>query len=216
MTNSAVRNVHAALTALATMAMTLAFGVSTAVSAPAHCTRGDVQAIAQAGPQFGTRVLGVQPHGESAASTRKWVDCQFRLYDDNDENDPEVPHVFSEDDWIVGGVAPFIFYSEFPLVGGSRRSATAYMDTWTTRFYFGPASLADAELPEVSLTETSYADAQFPALGDRVVWKQVYVIFPAGSLAPGTYRFRSEDLVPDGFLAGEGVARGLIVITAAP
>lgn len=204
------------LSILAALMAVLVSGAPTVVAAPDHCTAGDVRAIARAGLQFGSRELGGQPHGVPAASTRKWADCQFRLYDDNDANDPEVAHVFSDTDWFIGAVADLIYYSEFPLVGGDRASAIAYMDTWTTHFFLGPKSVPDADLPEVSLTETSYRDTQFPGFGERVVWKQHYVVFPAGSLSPGVYHYRTKLVVPDGFLAGSFVARGDIVVTTGP
>ena len=191
-------------------------GAPSAVSAPDNCTSGDAQAIAQAGLQFAGRALGGQPHGEPAAATSKWSDCQFRLYDDNDEDNPEIAHVFSEDDWVVGAVAYFITDAELLLVGGTPRSATAYIDTWTTHLYFGPASLPDASLPEVSLATTSYKSTQLPGLGEKYIWRQVYAIMPAGSLAPGTYRYRMEQSIPDGPFAGTFEARGTIVITDAP
>ena len=91
------------------------------------------------GYQFGGQVARRPATRRSpAASTRKWADCQFRLYDDNDEDDPEVAHVFSDEDWIVGAISYFLYYSEFPLVGGTRADATAYMDTWTEHFYSVP------------------------------------------------------------------------------
>ena len=90
------------------------------------------------------------------------------------------------------------------------------MDTWTTRFYLGPASLPDASLPEVSLATTSYKSTQLPGLGEKYVWRQDYAILPAGSLAPGTYRYRLEQSIPDGPFAGTFEARGTIVITDAP
>jgi len=201
---------------LAATTVVLSPSVPAAVAAPDHCTRGDAQAIAEAGYQFGGRLLGGQPHGAPAASTRKWADCQFRLYDDNDDDNPEVAHAFSEDDWIVGAISYFLYYSEFPLVGETRADATAYLDTWTEHFYFGPASLPDANLPEVSLTKTAYRNMQLPGLGERTVWNHTYAIWPAGSLAPGTYRFRFEQLIPDGPFAGQFEARGTLMITDVP
>lgn len=206
------------LSMLAATSVVVSPGTTPASAAPDRCTRGDADAIVQAGGQFGTRVLGAQPHGATASSTRKWVECQFRLYDDNDEvaDDPEIAHVFSEDDWVVGAIAYFAFASEFPLFGGTREDATAYMDTWIEHLYFGPASLSDADLPEVTLNETSYRTVQFPALGERAVLTTTYIVWPAGSLAPGTYRFRFEQIIPDGPFEGAGEERGTIVITAAP
>jgi hypothetical protein len=206
----------AMLSILAATAVGPAAGAPIGVTAPDNCTHGDAEAIAQAGLQFAGRALGGQPHGEPAAATSKWSECQFRLYDDNDEDNPEVAHVFSEDDWIVGAVAYFITDSELILVGGTPRSATAYIDTWTTHLYFGPSSLPDASLPEVSLATTGYKSTQLPGLGEKYVWRQVYAIWPAGSLAPGTYRYRLEQLIPDGPLAGTFEARGAIIITDAP
>jgi hypothetical protein len=207
-------------TSLSVLSLVVAAGVmlapATALAAPDHCTRGDAQAIAQAGLQFGGRALGGQPHGEPAASTRKWTDCQFRLYDDNDQDDPEVAHVFSEDDWVVGAVASFVYYSEFPLVGGTRAAATDYLDTFVDHFYFGPASTPAADLPEVPLATTSYRAMQFPGFGERAVWNHVYVIFPAGSLSPGTYTYRLESSIPDGPFAGEFESTGTIVILTSP
>jgi hypothetical protein len=85
----------------------------------------DAQAIARAGLPFAGRALGGKPHGEPAASTRKWIDCQFRLYGDNDDANPEIAHVFSGDDWVVRAVACFIAPSQIRLVVGTGRSAAA-------------------------------------------------------------------------------------------
>ena len=65
------------------------------------------------------------------------------------------------------------------------------------------------------MAKTGYRNIQFPGFGERAVWNQMYVIWPPGSLSPGTYRYRFEQLVPGGPYAGTFEARGTIVITDA-
>jgi hypothetical protein len=82
-----------------------------------------------------------------------WQDCQFRFYDDNDEDDPEVPHVFSDKDYFIGAIALFEFYDAFQRPDFDRAAAVASLEAITTRVFFGPASIPDAALPELAVPE---------------------------------------------------------------
>jgi hypothetical protein len=145
-----------------------------------------------------------------------WVDCQFRLYDDNDDpsspDSPEVPHVFSTRDYVLGGIvifetreAPFEF---IPGPEFDRAGAIAGMKTWTDRVFWGPASVGDDALEEIPVTVGPYQDGVSPF--GAAVGNQRYFIFPPGSLAPGEYKWRYEQHAPP--YPDESV-RGSVVIT---
>ena len=202
------------LCALILMTAVLTVGVDTpATAATKPCSRGDAEAMARSGIQFGGRYLGGQPHGAPAASAHRWEDCQFRLYDDNDQDDPEVPHIFSDQDTFLAGIFYFLFDFEIDeFFGGDRKLAIADLESVSERFFFGPATLPDESLPEVPLTQTSYRGAQLPTIGGQLVYTHLYATFPAGSLVAGKYKYRFEQEY-----AGElFVARGVVTIVSSP
>ncbi len=187
--------------ALALMAVVLVSPASATQAKP--CSTGDAQIIANAGIQAVLERSGVT-HGPGST----WGNCQFRFYDDNDEDDPEVPHVFSDTDYFIGAIAQFEFYDTFQRPDYDRAAAIAFLETVTNRVFFGPASTPDAALPELALTETHYRDGVFVETGEHVVIGYRYHIFTPGSLAPGEYKWRFEEAGP----FGEGTNRGTIII----
>ena len=164
------------------------------VSQPSQpCSKGDAQIIANAGIQAVQQRSGVV-HGPGSS----YQDCQFRFYDDNDdEGAPEVPHVFTDKDYFIGAIALFEFYDSFQRPAYDRAGAITYLNTISTRVFFGPASMPDAALPELALTNTKYRDGVFIGDGIHAVIGYRYMIFTPGSLAPGEYkwRFEAKDLV---------------------
>lgn len=167
----------------------LAAAPSTAVADPGRtCSGGDARALAQAGPHFARKFL----ESSSSAAAGIWVSCQFRLYDDNEPEDdpdnPEIPHVFTVNDFFLAG----IFYFEDVGRDQHRNAAISVLGSHVSRFYFGPSSTPDAQLPQIQLTRTGYRGAVLPLVGGHVVWIHDYVIFEPGSLAPGDYHWRAE------------------------
>jgi hypothetical protein len=162
---------------------------STEAAAPGQeCTRGDAQAVAEAGPHFAKAFF----EGSPSAAAETWARCQFRLYDDNDPledpDNPEIPHVFTVNDFFLAG----IFYFEGIDPGQHRADAIASLDVAASRFYFGPSTTPDADLPQVPLTRTGYRDAVLPLFDGHNIWVHDYAIFEPGELAPGEYRWRAE------------------------
>jgi hypothetical protein len=145
-----------------------------------------------------------------------WEDCQFRFYDDNDDenspDNPEVPHVFSTRDYVLGGILIFEFrkgpYVFIPGPKFDRAAAIAEMKTIKDRIFWGPTTASDDALNEIPVTIGPYHDGLLP-LGPAV-GNQRYIIFPPRSLAPGKYKWRWEQVDP---LFGVGVYHGAVTIT---
>lgn len=207
---------------LALAALISITGISpTATTVPAapptaddRCTASDIQFVAHRNYDLFTLVFtdNGSPR-ENALAHHIAEDCQFRLYDDNDSEDnpdnPEVPHVFSEDDYFLGGIAFWYTLAELDEFGLSRAEAIADMKKFTEKVYWGPASATDAQLVPIDVATTPYRNE---VLGDEpLVGNHRYVLFKAGTLAPGTYQWRWEQSYP-----GEetSVSRGAVTITA--
>jgi len=199
---------------LALAALICVGGVSAPVTAsgPARdrCTFAEIQRFVHAGFEV-ARLSFNHPDASPGAAQADhiWDDCQFRFYDNNDEDNPEVPHVFSEDDYFLAGV--FIFYFHEDLSGEfDRADAIADMAKSTDRFFWGPSTATDSELQEMAITYGPYKDGLLP-LGPAV-GAHWYIIFPPGSQEPGEYRWRYEQ-----YYEGElgFVANGAVIITPA-
>ena len=134
-----------------------------AVAAPAgddRCTASDVQRLAHHIFDVVTLAWTDDGSAEEAQADHLFEDCQFRLYDDNDPEDnpdnPEIPHVFSEDDYFLAGISAGYTYAELEELGFTRAEAIAEMNKFTDRFFWGPATATDAELEEIKLASTPY------------------------------------------------------------
>lgn len=157
-----------------------------------RCTKGDVTALAKAGPHVAKAYFG----GSHSRHAMTWPRCQFRLYDDNDTgpapDNPEIPHVFTVNDYFLAGL--FLFDNR---PARERAAAIADFATVDIHFYFGPSHLSDAALPEIPLSRTCCGYVvlagpdPIPDFGGRNLWMHHYTIFKPGSLAAGTYRWRS-------------------------
>ena len=186
-----------------------------AVAAPAgddRCTASDVQRLAHHIFDVVTLAWTDDGSAEEAQADHLFEDCQFRLYDDNDPEDnpdnPEIPHVFSEDDYFLAGISAGYTYAELEELGFTRAEAIAEMNKFTDRFFWGPATATDAELEEIELASTPYLDA---FLGDDlIVGNHIYVLFKANKLDPGDYKWRWEVSFPG---EGTGVTYGAVTIT---
>lgn len=174
-----------------------------------HCTAGDVQGIAHAGFQGAQQNLF---NGRTTGLGGSWADCQFRLYDDNDAEEnpdnPEVPHIFTDMDYFLAGIAQFDFYDSFDRPDYDRDAAIEFLSSEVVdRVFWGPAAKSDADLEEIELTSTNYRDAVLDF--GHVVGNIRYHTFEPGSLAPGEYKWRWENTSTG---LEDFVARGVVVI----
>lgn len=183
------------IVAASLLASTLLFAGSPATAGgPVHqrCTKGDVTALAVAGPHVAKAYFG----GSQSRHGQIWPRCQFRLYDDNDTgagpDNPEIPHVFTVNDYFLAGI--FLFDNR-PV--RERKAAIADFAKVGIRFYFGPSNLPDAELREVPLRRVCCGYVvlagpdPIPDFGGLNLWIHHYAIFEPGSLDAGTYRWRA-------------------------
>jgi len=177
-----------------------------------RCTATDVQRIAHHFFDFATDWSG-DGSPEDLYADHLFVNCQFRLYDSNDPEDnpdnPEIPHVFSEGDYFLAGIAGWYTYAELEDLGFTRADAIAEMNKYTDRFFWGPATATDAELKEINLKSTPYLDG---FLGDDpIVGNHIYVIFKPNKHEPGEYKWRWEVS-----FAGEGTGYFYGAVTITP
>lgn len=202
-----------AVAALLSMAGTTAGAATHPPEPDTTCTFADVQLFASAGFEI-ARLHFSHPTGSDALHARAdhiWNECQFRFYDDNDvegsEDNPEVSHVFSEDDYILGGVFAFYFTSELSAEF-SRNDAIADLKTWTNQTYWGSSEIADEALPEITVTHGPYKSGILPF--GSAVGNHRYIIIAPRSHEPGEYKWRWEASAP-----GEEtiVVRGTVIIT---
>lgn len=166
------------------------------------CRKADVQSVAS-----GTIAVAKQSfRGGELGSAGAWS-CQFRLYDDNDENDPEVPHVFTADDWFLGGIFEWVSGSEMETLGFDHAAAVAYLDSIQERLFWREQGAEWVELP---LSQTSRRSVLAPWGEVLSVVQHRYHIFAAGSLEPGVYEWRWE--VDDPLSPPPGTAFGEVHI----
>src|SRR5688572_18010922 len=121
-----------------------------AAGAAGPCTRGAAQALLQ-GFGVATR-LGDRPVPPSLGID--YFRCQFRLYEDG------VTFTFSDQDYILGGIARFVTYDELEEFGWSRAEAIALLESITEEVEIATVvggNVGTFEL--VPLIVTSYRDA---------------------------------------------------------
>ncbi|TFD46355.1 hypothetical protein E3T55_17230 [Cryobacterium frigoriphilum] len=190
----------AALLSITGQSATAAPEAVTSPRADDRCTASDVQRIAHHFYDFGSDWTE-DGSPEAIYAAHLFEDCQFRFYDNNDPEDnpnsPEIPHVFSQGGYFLGGIANWFTASEFEAEGLTESEAVALMKTWTDRVFWGPATATDAELKEIKVATTPYGDAFLdeddPLAGKHSsVGNHRYVIFKANTLEPGDYRWRWE------------------------
>lgn len=165
---------------VAMTAIMLGVVVAPAGAADEICTSGDVQRMVGAMQQaFGT--------GSEAAER-----CQFRLYDGNDDvpDAPEVPHVFTDQDWVLAGILQWSPRDVLDEFGLKRADGVDYLtNDVVDRFFWGPKG---ETLDEIPLTHTNYRGFVFADGGGRLVGNHRYHVFAPGSLDPGEYEWRWE------------------------
>ena len=178
------------------VAACLLAGSAVAVGAQEEYLCGDTD-IAELS-QDGWGAVGEVYEGKSDGAAASWINCQFRFYDDNDRvpDDPEVPHVFTNDEPFVGGPFTWIADTDFGDYGvDSWEGAREVLESGavTVRLYWGPADAPD-DLAEVELIQTPYREQVAPIAAPGVVFlaDHRYHVFESGTLDPGTYAWRME------------------------
>jgi hypothetical protein len=193
--------------ALAVIIVFAVIGVTPANAGSDHCTQGDVQALANAGFQGASLNLGF---GSAAGVGGSWANCQFRLFDDNEDppDAPEIPHVFTDRDYVLGGIFEFEDYGFLDRPDYDRAAAIEYVKSITTNMYWGTVDTPDGNLVEIQLTESPFRDTVFAGFA-HLVGHHRYHIFKPGDLEPGEYKWRLEH---DDSVFGSFVARGSVII----
>ena len=137
-----------------------------------HCGIGEVTSFSQVGIQgFRLYLSGTSPVG-LAGST---ANCQARLYDDNG---PDVPHVWCEDDMFLLGILMFEPYKELGL---PRETSSGFLQQFDNRVMWHSAS----GTVELDLTRTVVKDA-VSFLGHLVYFHE-FNIMGGDPLQPGDY-----------------------------
>lgn len=154
-------------------------------SADEICTHGDVQ-----------RMLGAMPQAfetGSGAAAR----CQIRLYDGNDDvpDSPEVPHDFTDRDWVLAGILQWSPRDVLDELGLKRADGVSYLTNDVVDLLFWGRK--GETLDPIPLTHTNYRGWVYADGGGRLVGNQRYHVFAPGSLEPGEYewRYESHDLL---------------------
>jgi hypothetical protein len=196
-------------TTIAAVIVLVVSAASPATAGTDRCTQGDVQGIAQAGFQGASLNIG---RGSTAGLGGTWAECQFRLFDDNEDppDTPEIPHVFTDDDYILGGIYEFEDYGYLDRPDYDRAAAIEYVKSVVTTMYWGTADTPDANLAQIELSESPFRDTVFAGFA-HFVGHQRYHIFEPGDLEPGEYKWRLEHDDP---VLGSFVARGSVIILA--
>ena len=146
------------------------------------CGRADINRLMLAAPW-----KMVSPEFENS-----WVNCQFRLYDDNDgetnPDAPEVPHVFSNGEFLGGILLVGANCDELKSLGWTIKQGIEDMEKVGDRLYWGASGASPARIP---LEHTKYRVVPDPEYGWLVITHR-YHVFKPGSLSPGTYEWRWE------------------------
>jgi hypothetical protein len=190
------------------MALTMVIASGAVASATSNrCTRGDVEGLTSAGFQGAKHAL-VQ--GLTVGSGDAWSNCQFRLYDDNDDpndsffgpmvDNPEVPHIYTDEDYFLAGIFHWATEDDLEVLDISRNEAISVLKIFEDRFFWGPKG---SELEEIPLTHTNYRSLN--SIFGWLVVNHRYHIFEPGSLAVGEYEWRWETWDP---FQGPFVAHG--------
>ena len=191
------------LAALLTTAGAASATATSAQPASDRCTLADAQLWAH-NPFRVTELLTTEPTGSDSLRARAEhiaQNCQFRFYDDR------YPHVFSEEDYFVGGVN--LYYQNDPPSKLDHQEATWALNSVTDRLFWGPSSVADSELQELPLIVGPIRSVDLffegPAIGNHR-----YIIFAPGSQEPGEYQWRWEQSHPT---EEPLVTHGIVIIT---
>ena len=172
-----------------TVLLTVALLVSAPLGAPASataddgCTKGNVEGFANGGIAVAKQSQpGRQENGTSGA----WSNCQFRFYDDNG---PTTPHVFTDEEYFLGGIFGWITDDEIEEFGLTPRpvAVSAFHLVESTLFW----REAGGEWEELELTVTAIRGVYAPLFGEVFhVMGHTYHIFEPG-MNPGAYEWKS-------------------------
>jgi hypothetical protein len=176
---------------VATTLLALAVAAPAAAAKGSSCTKGDVQGIAQGTIAVAKQIFKERENGSGSA----WL-CQFRFYDDNDgdtPDSPEVPHVFRQGDWFLGGIFDWMTRAEMQEFAVDRAGAAALMGSIQDRLFWREQG---GEWVELSLSETPYRSVRAPWGEILNVFRHRYHVFPGGTYEPGIYEWRVDSVVP--------------------
>ena len=194
------RRMLGVLMALVLTFITVAGAVPAGAEAVHICDRTDINTLIQAAPRT----------TQTAEFDEAWANCQFRLYDDNDgetnPDQPEIPHVFSERDYILGGILLWWTRDELTSMGWTKQQGIEDMEKVGDRVLWGAKGAKPARIP---LSSTDYRVVRDPEYGWLVITHR-YLVFKPGSLSPGTYEWRWEQSYQGEVV---GVTMGTVIIT---
>jgi len=147
--------------------------VTFASTAAEHCGVGDVTPIKYVAPQGYSQIaVGHLTPGLPDALQR----CQARLYDDNG---PETPHVWCEQDLFLLGI---LIFDSYKYLGLDRETVAASMEQFSHQVFWSSLT----ETTEIGLTRTATRDLVHPFLGHLVVYHD-YAIMGEQPFSPGFY-----------------------------
>jgi hypothetical protein len=169
------------------------------VSANEGCTEGNVKGFAN-----GTIAVAKQsqPGRQENGTAGAWSNCQFRFYDDT------TTHVFTDEEYFLGGIFIWITDDEIEEFGLTRKEAVSDLDSIQDRLFWRAVGEAWTELP---ITKSTVRGVNAPLFGDVFhVMDHRYHIFAPGSEAPGMYQWKWQQTSPF-FPPGEVTGEVLIV-----
>src|SRR6185436_2622572 len=100
--------------------------------------------------------------------------------DGDEEDNPEIPHVFAANDWSLAGIFDWISQAEMDELGLNRAEAVAYVESPQDRLFW---RLQGGEWTELPLTQATHRSVRAPWGEVLTVFRHRYHIFPAGSVA---------------------------------
>jgi len=138
-----------------------------------HCLTGDVTSLSHAGIHGSFQLSLGKTNSILAKSI---LNCQARLFDDNG---PDIPHVWCEQDRFLLGITVF---NNYKLAGTPRITVVGFLEQVINQvFWSGSGGTAEA-IVERSATK----DAISPSVGHLVAFSD-YAIFGEPALSPGDY-----------------------------
>ncbi len=163
----------------------MALLLSVPFAAPANaesndgCTKGNVQGFAHGG-------IAIAKQQGTNGTAAAWENCQFRFYD---ENGPTTPHVFTDEEYFLGGVfnwVPDYVIDQFDL---TRNEAAASLELAVDSLFW--REVGDSDWTELSITKSTVRGVYAPLFGEVFdVMDHRYHIFAPGSVAPGMYQWK--------------------------
>lgn len=178
------------------VSVVLAVGVLSLMSTPGTaratgaegCTRGHVQGFANGGIAIAKQAESGRQENGTAGS---WSNCQFRFYDNNGPG----PHVFTDEEYFLGGIFNWIPRDVIEEFGLTRNEAASALDLTEDSLFW--RAVGDVEWTELSVTTSTVRAVYSPLLGEVLpVMDHRYHIFTPGSVAPGAYEWKWVETSP--------------------